>query len=38
MLTVTVPVAEKAKPRKIEVGVAAPSKQAAAKKVVKTAA
>ena len=39
VLTVTVPVAEKAKPRKIEVGVAAQSqpRQAAAKKVVKAA-
>lgn len=39
VLTVTVPVAEKAKPRKIEVGVASQSqsKQPAAKKVVKAA-
>jgi HSP20 family protein len=38
VLTVTVPVAEKAKPRKIEVGVAAqPAAKPAAKKVVKAA-
>ena len=38
VLTVTVPVAEKAKPRKIEIGVAAPVAKAAAKKVAKVAA